>query len=199
MATWLVTGGSGFIGSHLVEALLRRGEHVRVLDNLSTGRRDNIPRDVELRVADVADQEAAAEAIEGVVGCFHLAAIASVPRCTQDWTGSHRTNLSGTITIFEEARRKGRLLSVPAVYASSAALYGDHCQVPLEETAETRPISAYATGKLACERHGKVAWALHQVPNVRLWLSNVYRPRHYPSLPEAMKPPRRAPNAVGRF
>src|SRR5690242_5310656 len=107
MANWLVTGGCGFIGSHLVEALLRRGDTVRVLDDLSSGKRSNIPGEVDLIVGDIADSQVVADAVAGVAGIFHLAAIASVERCRQDWLGCHRTNLTGTIAIFEAAGASG--------------------------------------------------------------------------------------------
>ena len=101
MTTWLVTGGAGFIGSHLCEALLARGDAVRVLDDLSTGRRENLPPDVALIEGDVADPAAVRDALRGVGGCFHLAAIASVERGVTDWLGTHRANLTGTITVFD--------------------------------------------------------------------------------------------------
>ena len=91
MTAWLVTGGAGFIGSHLCEALLARGDTVRVLDDLSTGRRENLPPGVELIVGDVADLSMVCRAVAGVAGCFHLAAIASVERGGTDWLGTHRS------------------------------------------------------------------------------------------------------------
>src|SRR5690348_9176458 len=97
----LVTGGAGFIGSHLVNALLQRGIHVRVLDDLSTGQRFHLPPNTELRVDDVADPVAVREALDDVDGCFHLAAIASVERSTKEWLTTHRTNQTGTLTVFE--------------------------------------------------------------------------------------------------
>src|SRR5438045_2920008 len=100
MRTWLVTGGAGFIGSHLCEALLARGDAVRVLDDLSTGKRANLPTAAALIEADVADPSAVRTAMNGAAGCFHLAAIASVERGITDWLGSHRTNLTGTIAVF---------------------------------------------------------------------------------------------------
>src|SRR5208282_72342 len=117
-STYLVTGGAGFIGSHLCEALVGDGHAVRVLDDLSTGVRANLPPGVELIEGDIADPAAMQAAVAGVDGCFHLAAIASVARGVEDWLGSHRTNLTGTITLFDEARRQRR--PVPVVYASSA-------------------------------------------------------------------------------
>jgi UDP-glucose 4-epimerase len=105
MTTYLVTGGAGFIGSHLCEALLARGDAVRVLDNLSTGKRENLSRDVELIEADAADESIMRSAVEGVAGCFHLAAVASVERGVNDWLGTHRSNLTATITVFDAIRR----------------------------------------------------------------------------------------------
>lgn len=183
MANWLVTGGCGFIGSHLVEALLRRGDTVRVLDDLSSGKRSNIPGEVDLIVGDIADSQVVADAVAGVAGIFHLAAIASVERCRQDWLGCHRTNLTGTIAIFEAAGRLGSGSPIPVVYASSAAVYGDQSQMPLSESTVPRPLSAYGADKLACELNGNVAWLVHRVPNVGLRFFNVYGPRQDPSSP----------------
>ena len=98
MSTYLVTGGAGFIGSHLCDALLRRGDAVRVLDDLSTGSRENLPAAATLIEGDIADPVPCAPRWTGVDGCFHLAAIASVERGVTDWLGTHRTNLTGTIT-----------------------------------------------------------------------------------------------------
>src|SRR5271166_6380373 len=125
MKTFLVTGGCGFVGSHLCDALLARGHAVRVLDDLSSGFRDNLSSDAELIEGDIAHPEAVRAALDGVDGCFHLAAIASVERATQDWVGTHRTNLTGTITILDQIRRLSRPRAIPFVYASSAAVYGD--------------------------------------------------------------------------
>ena len=105
MAFYLVTGGAGFVGSHLVEALLADGHTVRVLDNLSSGRRQNVPRQCELQVGDVVDVSAVERALAGVDGCFHLAAIASVQRSVEDWRGTQLVNLTGTVTVFERAAR----------------------------------------------------------------------------------------------
>ncbi len=176
---YLVTGGAGFIGSHLCEALRARGGKVRVLDDLSTGRRDNLPPDVELMVGDIADTATVRDAMAGVDGCFHLAAIASVARGIEDWLGTHRTNLTGTITVFDAARSR----RVPVVYASSAAVYGDCRTQPIEETAPTAPLSAYGADKLGCELHARVAAHVHGVPTVGLRFFNVYGPRQDPASP----------------
>lgn len=183
MALYLVTGGCGFIGSHLCDALLARGDQVRILDDLSTGSLDNVSPRAELRRGDVADPAAVGAAMEGVAGCFHLAAIASVDRSVTDWAGTHRTNLTGAITVFDAARRRGRDASVPVVYASSAAVYGDCGELPIRESAPTRPRSPYGADKLGCELHGFVASTAFGVPTIGLRLFNVYGPRQDPASP----------------
>jgi UDP-glucose 4-epimerase len=120
MARFLVTGGAGFIGSHLVHALLEDGHAVRVLDDLSSGCRKNLPQQAELAEADVTDTAAVESAIDDVDGCFHLAAIASVARSHRDWLRSHQVNLTGTINVFDRARPSRRRREVPVVYASRA-------------------------------------------------------------------------------
>src|SRR5438874_6048492 len=105
MATYLVTGGCGFIGSHLCEALVAGGHQVRVLDDLSTGSVDNLPARVDFVHGDIVDPDVVNSSLQAVSGCFHLAAVASVERSVNDWLGSHYTNLSGTIAILECARK----------------------------------------------------------------------------------------------
>ena len=181
MSLYLVTGGAGFIGSHLCDALIARGDTVRVLDDLSTGRRANLPEGVELIVGDIADPETAFNATLGIAGCFHLAAIASVERGVNDWLGTHRANLTGAITIFDAIRRHGT--KVPVVYASSAAVYGDCQTIPIRETAERRPLSAYGADKLGCELHAITAGHVHGIPTVGLRFFNIYGPRQDPKSP----------------
>jgi UDP-glucose 4-epimerase len=178
---YLVTGGAGFIGSHLCEALVGDGHAVRVLDDLSTGTRANLPADVELIEGDIADRAAMEAAVAGVDGCFHLAAIASVARGVEDWLGTHRANLTGTITLFDEVRRQPK--PIPVVYASSAAVYGDCSDLPITETATKRPLSAYGADKYACELHAAVASHVHKVPTIGLRLFNVYGSRQDPHSP----------------
>lgn len=181
MRRYLVTGGAGFIGSHLCDALIARGDSVIVLDDLSTGRRDNLPEGVELVVGDSADPDAALRVTEGIDGCFHLAAIASVERGVNDWLGTHRANLTGAITIFDAIRRHGAKL--PVVYASSAAVYGDCRTFPIAETAERRPLSAYGADRYGCELHAMTASHVHGIPTVGLRFFNVYGPRQDPKSP----------------
>jgi UDP-glucose 4-epimerase len=181
MTRFLVTGGAGFIGSHLCDSLIADGHQVRVLDDLSTGHRHNLPPDTEMLVGDVADPALVAKAIDGVDGCFHLAAIASVEKGITDWLGTHRANLTGAVTIFDAIRRQGR--RIPVVYASSAAVYGDAKTVPIAETEPCAPLSAYGADKYGCELHARVASHVHAIPTVGLRFFNVYGPRQDPKSP----------------
>jgi UDP-glucose 4-epimerase len=181
MSRFLVTGGCGFIGSHLADALVAQGHRVRILDNLSTGKRGNAPAAAELVIGDIVDRQAVAQCVEGMDGVFHLAAIASVEQSRHDWLGCHAVNLTGAVNVFDAARR---LASPPRiVYASSAAVYGDSVSVPLSEMDLPRPINAYGADKLGCELHGRVAMVLHGVPTVGLRLFNVFGPRQDPRSP----------------
>ncbi|HBK05535.1 MAG TPA: epimerase [Acetobacteraceae bacterium] len=180
MSTYLVTGGAGFIGSHLCEALVARGDTVRVIDDLSTGHRANLPPGTTLIQGDVADPALVAEAMEGLDGCFHLAAIASVEKGITDWLGTHHANITGTITVFDAIRRHGG--KIPVVYASSAAVYGD-APVPIAETAPKAPLSAYGADKYGCELHARVASHVHGIPTVGFRFFNVYGPRQDPKSP----------------
>lgn len=180
---YLVTGGCGFIGSHLVDLLISDGHAVRVLDNLSSGKRELIPSSVELVVGDVADQPMVRRCMEGVDGCFHLAAVASVQRSVEDWVGTHRTNLTGTIAVFDAARARNGLPARPVVFASSAAVYGASNELPLAETSSTRPVSAYGADKLGSELHAEVAASVFNVPATGLRFFNVYGPRQDPESP----------------
>ena len=182
MGKYLVTGGCGFIGAHLVESLERDGHDVRVLDDLSTGKRENLSASVELLIGDVADAALVRRAMAGVDGCFHLAAIASVERGNLDWLGTHSANLTGAIAVFDAARRPGAT-GIPVVYASSAAVYGDEPTMPLTELSPVRPLSAYGADKLGCELHARVAGGVHGVPTAGLRFFNVYGPRQDPKSP----------------
>ena len=180
---FLVTGGAGFIGSHLAAALLAEGHAVRVLDDLSTGHRANLAPEAELIEGCITDAARVREALDGVDGCFHLAAIASVERGVQAWVGTHRVNLTGTITILDALRRRSGDGRVPMVYASSAAVYGDCTDLPIRESAERQPLSAYGADKLGCELHARVASHVHGIPTAGLRFFNVYGPRQDPRSP----------------
>src|SRR5438067_5342616 len=142
MPCFLVTGGAGFLGSHLVDALLKQGHLVRVLDDLSSGHRQNLPRQIQFLHGDITDTTTVEQAFEGIDACFHLAAIASVVRSNREWLRTHQVNLSGTIGIFDQARRVRQGREIPVVYASTAAVYADGGIVPLGEQAPIAPLSA---------------------------------------------------------
>lgn len=184
MKTWLITGGCGFIGSHLADRLLRARDRVIVIDDLSSGRQDNLPSGAEFVKGDIRDAALVRRLMGAADGCFHLAAIASVARSNEDWAGTHSVNLTGTINVFDAARQArpdGRKVRV--VYASSAAVYGDCADLPLAESAPTRPLTAYGADKLACELHARVALHVHGVPTVGLRFFNVFGPRQDPASP----------------
>lgn len=177
MARYLVTGGAGFIGSHLCELLLAEKHTVCILDCLSSGRRENIPTNAEFIQGDIEDRALLTEIMSDVDGCFHLAAIASVPACNQDWLNAHQVNLTNTLNIVDSARGNSKRKSVPVVFASSAAVYGNNTDLPLTESSITQPISIYGVNKLCCEYYLRVASELFQVPCTCLRLFNVYGPR----------------------
>ena len=180
MSLYVVTGGAGFIGSHLADALLAQGHAVRVVDDLSTGHRGNLDPRAELLVGDVADAGLVRRALEGADGVFPLAAIASVDRSNQDWTGTHRTNLGGTVAVLDGARAAG---AIPVVYASSAAIYGDQGEAMIDERATPGPSTAYGADKLGSELHARVAFGVHGVPTMGFRFFNVYGPRQDPASP----------------
>lgn len=180
MALYLVTGGAGFIGSHLVEALCAQGHRVRVLDDLSTGHRANLPPGVELIVGDAADATLTRRAMTGTAGCFHLAAVASVQRSNEDWCATHAANQAASVAVFDAARGQGR---VPVVYASSAAIYGNPGEGAIGERTPPDPLTAYGADKLGSELHGQVAWRVHGVPTLGCRFFNVYGPRQDPRSP----------------
>jgi UDP-glucose 4-epimerase len=186
MARFLVTGGCGFIGSHLVDRLLAQGAQVLVLDDLSTGRQENLAAGAEFMIGDIRDRGTVGAAMRGVDGCFHLAAIASVDKAREAWIDTHAVNLSGTVAVFDAARSVSGRSPIPVVYASSAAVYGnpgDHLIDAISEDAPTIPLSAYGADKLGCELHGRVAWGVHGIPNTGFRFFNVYGPRQDPTSP----------------
>ena len=176
----LVTGGAGFIGSHLVDALLARRDEVRILDNLSTGSRKNLPDSAELIVGDVADWEAVRASAEGCDLIFHEAALVSVPISVNDPLKNHRDNVDGTFHVFEAARQAG---IKRVVYASSAAIYGNLPDLPKRESSPIAPITPYATAKLIAEQYASVYHAAYGLECVGLRYMNVYGPRQNPGSP----------------
>jgi len=180
LAVYLVTGGAGFIGSHLADALLAAGHDVRVLDDLSTGRAANVDPRCELVRGDVVDPATVRAAMAGVAGCFHLAAIASVARGNEDWRGTHLVNQTATVTVLDAARAAG---AVPVVYASSAAVYGNLGDMVAREDLIPMPLTAYGADKLGSELHAAVGLHVHGVPSVGLRFFNVYGPRQDPHSP----------------
>jgi UDP-glucose 4-epimerase len=180
---YLVTGGCGFIGSHLCDALIEEGHQVRVLDDLSTGIQENLPLGVEFLLGSVIDRELVKKAMFDIDGCFHLAAVASVSCSVNDWVNTHCNNQQGTVNLLDAARRNGETPTIPVVYASSAAVYGDNAAVPLNESSIPRPISAYGADKLGSEHHARVAWLAHGVSTVSMRFFNVYGPRQNPKSP----------------
>ena len=180
MPTTLVTGGAGFIGSHLCDALLSVGHQVRVLDDLSTGRRENLDPRCTLVVGDVADAAAVLAAAKGVDAIFHLAAVASVARSNEDWVGTHRVNQTGTVAVLDAARALGR---IPVAYASSAAVYGDQGSGAIREDALPSPRTAYGADKLGSELHARVGFGVHGLPSCGFRFFNVYGARQDPTSP----------------
>jgi len=177
-----VTGGAGFIGSHLVDALIDRGHQVRVLDDLSTGLSGNLPDGVELIEADLCDGEAAARACEDVEVVFHQGALGSVRRSVVDPLETNRVNVHGTLTILTAARQAG---ARRVVSASSSSVYGGEAPLPTSEAHPVAPKSPYAVSKLAAEHYSRVHAALYGLETVVLRYFNVYGPRQRPDSPYA--------------
>ena len=180
MALHLVTGGAGFIGSHIAEELLRQGEKVRIIDDLSTGKRENVevlPGDVEFIEGDVADEAAVTRAARGVEVVYHQAAIPSVPRSVEDPLTTNRASVDGTLRLLLAARDAGvRRI----VYASSSSVYGENEELPALETLPTVPISPYGVAKLAGELYARVAHLCYGMETVVLRYFNVFGPRQDP-------------------
>jgi len=182
MALYLVTGGAGFIGSHLCEELVRRGERVRVVDSLITGKRANLAHlpAVEFIEGDLADIGVAHRAAAGVDYVLHQAAIPSVPRSVSDPITSNRANIDATLSILVAARDAGvkRL-----VYAGSSSAYGDQPTLPKREDMPTRPLSPYALQKLVGEQYLSLFTKLYGLDTVTIRYFNVFGPRQDPSSP----------------
>ena len=190
MSRVLVTGGAGFIGSNLVQALLERGDDVRVLDNFSTGSRANLAalgREVEVVEGDLRSYERVHTAVRGVEVVFHQGALGSVPRSVQDPLTSTAVNVEGTVNVLLAARDE----SVRRVVAaSSSSVYGDGGTFPRVETQAPNPISPYAVAKLAAERFCVSFTRVYGIETVALRYFNVFGPRQDPSSQYAAVVPR---------
>jgi nucleoside-diphosphate-sugar epimerase len=180
MSVYLVTGGAGFIGSHLATELIRRGHQVRVLDNLSTGKRQNLAHlpSVEFVDGDVADPDACARAVRGVEYVLHQAAIPSVPRSVADPVSSNRSNIDGSLNLLVAARDGGVRR---VVYAGSSSAYGDTPTLPKREDMPTAPLSPYALQKLVAEQYCQMFTRLYGLETVTIRYFNVFGPRQDPS------------------
>ncbi len=188
MRHWVVTGGAGFIGSHLVEALLAAGDRVTVIDDFSSGRREFLAAvqghsGLRLLAGDVRAPDLFAAAMAGPVdGVFHLAARVHVQDCIADWLGGHAANAGTTLMVMAAAADRG---PIPLVYASTAAVYGDCGTALCREDRTPVPLSPYGADKLACEHHGRAFHGIRGLPSAGLRLFNVYGPRQDAASPYA--------------
>jgi UDP-glucose 4-epimerase len=179
----VVTGGAGFIGSHLVEALLKRGRAVRVVDNLATGHRSNLAHlegRFEFVEGDLSDFEVARRALEGAEGVLHQAAIPSVPRSVKQPLESHQSGPTATLNVLEAARLAG---AKRVVFAASSSAYGNTVELPKHEDMFPRPLSPYAAGKLAGEFYVRVYAQTMGLDGACLRYFNIFGPRQDPSSP----------------
>jgi UDP-glucose 4-epimerase len=183
----LVTGGAGFIGSHLADRLVDRGADVVVLDDLSTGRRENVPSQAKFVEGDVADPDDVARVVAGCEVVFHQAALGSVARSVARPLVTDRVNIHGTLAVLTAAREAGVRR---VVLASSSSVYGGASQVPTPEDVPLVPRSPYAVTKLTDEHYARVAWELHSLETVCLRYFNVYGPRQRPDSEYAAVIPR---------
>jgi nucleoside-diphosphate-sugar epimerase len=180
MAIYLVTGGAGFIGSHLVEELVKRGEQVRVLDNFSTGKRENLTDlldKIELIEGDIRSYHIVREVVQGVDYVLHLGALPSVPRSINDPITTNEVNVGGTLNILDASRDAG---VKRVVYASSSSVYGSNKELPKREDMVPQPISPYAVAKLTGEKYCHVFSRTYGLETVALRYFNVFGPRQDP-------------------
>lgn len=182
MGRFLVTGGAGFIGGHLVDRLIARGDSVVVLDDLSSGRRDNLPNAASFVKGSILEADLVDRLVAEVDSVFHLAAQVSVQACIDDWLGAHRINMDGALTVFLAAQRNGNL---PVVFTSTAAVYGDSPAEFCAEDDPVFPVSPYGSDKLAAEHHLRALAKTRGLPSVSLRLFNVYGDRQDPLSPYA--------------
>ena len=177
---YLVTGGAGFIGSHLVERLRSRGEAVRIADDFSSGRRENVPAGVEVVEGDLADPAVATKAVAGCEFVIHQAAIPSVPLSVNDPVRSNRANVDGTLNVLIAARDAG---AKRLVFAGSSSVYGDAAVLPKREDMRPAPLSPYALQKLVGEQYCQMFTRLYGLETVVTRYFNVFGPRQQPGSP----------------
>lgn len=171
MSRYLVTGGTGFIGSHLVNLLIKEGHQVVILDNLSTSSFNySAHENVEFIQGSILEQDILQKLFGNIDGCFHLAAVANVQESINNWYYSHQVNLTGTVNIFLQASKQ----NIPVVYASSAAVYGTVSDLPLQENGKISPLSPYAVDKYACELQAKAFGEIKSLKSCGLRFFNVY-------------------------
>ena len=173
----VVTGGAGFIGSHLAERLAQEGANVCILDNFATGKLENlasVAADFELTTGDIRDPDVAMKVVTGADTVFHLAALGSVSRSVDDPTTSHHVNVDGTLNLLVAAKQAGVRRFI---YSSSSSVYGDNPALPKHEGLAPQPISPYAVSKLAAEMYCRVFWKVYGLQTISLRYFNVFGPR----------------------
>ena len=176
---YLVTGGGGFIGSHIASYLVEQGHEVVVLDNFSTGKRSNISDSrIQVIEGDIRDFEAVNTAVQGVDAVFHQAALCSVPRSVADPLSTHAVNTTGVLNVLEASRRNGVRR---VVFASSSSVYGNSETLPKHEQMPTAPLSPYAVSKLIGEHYCQLYWSMFGLETVALRYFNVFGPRQDPA------------------
>ena len=180
MASYLVTGGAGFIGSHIVQRLLSQNNRVRIADDFSSGRRENVPAGVDLIDGDLADPAVAARAASGMEYVIHQAAIPSVPRSVKEPARTHRANVDGTLNVLIAARDAG---VKRVVFAGSSSVYGESATLPKREDMRTSPLSPYALHKQIGEQYCQMFTKLYGLETVTTRYFNVFGPRQQPGSP----------------
>ncbi len=182
MKKYLVTGGAGFIGSNIVKKILEKGEFVRVVDNFSTGRKENIEeffgnKNFEFIEGDLTDLNVCQKAVKDIDFVLHQAAVPSVPRSIENPIVSNNSNINATLNILVAAR-DAKIKKF--VYASSSSIYGDNPELPKKEDFPIRPISPYALTKYAGERYCQIFWQIYKLPTISLRYFNVFGPKQDP-------------------
>lgn len=176
MSSYLVTGGAGFIGSHLVDYLISLGHEVTVFDSLFSGKKANINKAAQFIHASITDKKDLNLALDNIDLCYHLAAIPSVQHSISHWSECHEINVGGSVNVFEAAAAR----NIPVIYASSAAIYGNTKQIPITEDASISPESPYGFDKYATEVQAKLFGNLKGLKTVGLRFFNVYGARQSP-------------------